>query len=711
MKRSLSALFALMAFVTPALAQTRALPPGEIRANGDITFGNALKLGKREGNKTVITPDTLQILGSGSTGDASLLSAKPEGQANSQSLSALFRNYPLVDPSGNLVVVGGGQVGKFNGPVFQPLGDGSALSNVATVAPIPDLTGVTAANASINAAISAAAAAGKSEVILPSGTIMIDNTKGSIVPPSNMRIRGAGRGKTTIICNDAADQTTQCLATAPGSSNVHFSDFTLKGFGETGHFLSGVAGIYFNGCTDCSAHNIEVRYSRYISIFARNSNRLNISDNFIYRSMIDGINLSDTPNAIVSRNTIVGASDDAISAHTYDTTAAPVRSGLIISDNLIEESHGIRVLGAKATRISGNVMRRVMSHGIIVSAETYFGQGNTPMFGIEIANNVITDVFRRSETPPRTTAAYYIKLSGGPRSEASAGSGIPGWPNAAGTVLNPFGTGVGSYYVNNTGAAGTATPGGGWFNVHGNTLLRTLPATTAWSQWGYGSAQYVGNAGDGTGFYSGGIPESALNIEGIIIDGPLAHSRISDNLIRTTGSYGIRFLPNQGYPGGVTPPPIKDFDFNELTISGNKISDVSSACISFDTPGRSNQRISFLDNTCDGDPRFISAGRGSGGTWSNQNILFGLYTPFLASAGVMRGNTFRNVGTPLFMIDGGSGILKKDNIVYAHGSPGYSGSNTGVGTIPANSSAWTLVDEDGNPASPTFGWFLAVPTP
>lgn len=68
MKRSLSALFALLAFAAPALAQTqtqtqtRALPPGEIRANGDITFGNALKLGKREGGRTVLEPDALKAV-------------------------------------------------------------------------------------------------------------------------------------------------------------------------------------------------------------------------------------------------------------------------------------------------------------------------------------------------------------------------------------------------------------------------------------------------------------------------------------------------------------------------------------------------------------------------------------------------------------------------------------------------------------------------
>lgn len=59
MKRSLLILASLLGLLSGALAQTRPLPPGEIRANGDITFGNTLKLGKRAGNKTILTPDTV----------------------------------------------------------------------------------------------------------------------------------------------------------------------------------------------------------------------------------------------------------------------------------------------------------------------------------------------------------------------------------------------------------------------------------------------------------------------------------------------------------------------------------------------------------------------------------------------------------------------------------------------------------------------------
>ncbi|MBK3406174.1 hypothetical protein H0176_20430 [Methylorubrum populi] len=62
-----------------ALAQPKALPLAEFRANGDITFGNALRIGKRESSKTVITPATLKISGTGSTGDVFDTSARAVG--------------------------------------------------------------------------------------------------------------------------------------------------------------------------------------------------------------------------------------------------------------------------------------------------------------------------------------------------------------------------------------------------------------------------------------------------------------------------------------------------------------------------------------------------------------------------------------------------------------------------------------------------------
>lgn len=91
-KRFLASPIALLALVSSALAQTKVMPSNEILANGDITFGNTLRLGKREGNKTIITPDTLQILGSGSTGDVSSMTVLPNAGSPQNTISSLLAN-------------------------------------------------------------------------------------------------------------------------------------------------------------------------------------------------------------------------------------------------------------------------------------------------------------------------------------------------------------------------------------------------------------------------------------------------------------------------------------------------------------------------------------------------------------------------------------------------------------------------------------------
>lgn len=96
-------LVAALGMHSVAIAQ-EALPPGEIRANGDIAFDEELKLGKRESNKIAIISDALQIFGSGSTGDIRGKS-KPGATGTSRRLQGRFAERPSVidygaDPTG-----------------------------------------------------------------------------------------------------------------------------------------------------------------------------------------------------------------------------------------------------------------------------------------------------------------------------------------------------------------------------------------------------------------------------------------------------------------------------------------------------------------------------------------------------------------------------------------------------------------------------------
>lgn len=98
MLRSVTTCLALVVLTAPTHAQNRALKGGEVLPDGTISLGNSLpNLGKRLNGKTVITPDTLQILGAGSTGDVSTMSVRPTGAPAGQSLADTLANIPTLN--------------------------------------------------------------------------------------------------------------------------------------------------------------------------------------------------------------------------------------------------------------------------------------------------------------------------------------------------------------------------------------------------------------------------------------------------------------------------------------------------------------------------------------------------------------------------------------------------------------------------------------
>ena len=220
MKRLLAPALALLALAAPALAQTRALPPGEIRSNGDITFGNALKLGKREAGKTIITPDSLQILGPGSTGDATEFTAR----------------------------LPGGVVGKladlFNGQV--------------SAAPyLVGKTGTAEITAGFQAAITAVAEQGRA-LLLPPGDYTVcgltfNASKGGqiIASPGTVRLK-------------ACAINTRILTVT--NMQVNRKPVTIQGLGFDGNGLTGGVGIYAENPAFLNIKDIHTHFIDYATL-------------------------------------------------------------------------------------------------------------------------------------------------------------------------------------------------------------------------------------------------------------------------------------------------------------------------------------------------------------------------------------------------------------------------------------------------------------
>jgi polygalacturonase len=568
--------------------------------------------------------------------------------------------------------------------------------------------GTTDTRAAINAAITAANTAGSGTVMLPRGVCRVDLSAGRIVAKSNVTLTGQGIGVSTILVDDTSGGT-DAISNSNGGSTFtpldHFAlrDLTVQGLADTIH-TSGGQLIRLSG-TNLVIERVESRYSRNFGMVIVGSDNVAVRDCVIYRTIGDGIAVWSTPNAIITGNRITGSNDDAISAHSSNNDAAPVRSGIIIANNTITESQGISTLGPKVISIHDNVMRRIMSYGIHLEGSGRAPQGDTPIFAVSIHDNVITDVFLRSEPSPRNQTHNYIWINGGPW-QAGTLIAVPGEPEVGtGTVADLYGSDTGTFYVNDTNIPTTPAPGNYWIDIHDNIFTRTLPAVAHVSDWGYPSSEsglWVGNNGDGSGFYNGPISEAKLNTNGIYIGGPLRKTRIARNRFNTTGPYCIDFIGGSSKTG----------DFDGLDIEGNTCRDFSMYGIFLTVSVTQQQRIRITDNDFNGDPRFRGAGRGPHGTWTGIGYQTGvpgaIFLPYVYGV-VITGNQFRNVALADYVVSAPIHLYHDNLLVGQPTAVGFNTANAGIGTWPVLDDGWRALIEDSDPTSATYGQVLFAP--
>ena len=571
--------------------------------------------------------------------------------------------------------------------------------------------GVTNDGLNLQLAIDNAAAKPRGgEVFLPPGTYRIDASVALLRPRTGVVLRGAGRGRTVLFIDDSinainGDGITNAVVGGDGSflplSDFHMRDLTVRGRADIAR-TAGCQMVRLFG-TNLSIENCEFMYSRNMGLVISNSDQVTVRNCRVYRTIADGIAVWDSGNVIIEGNEIIGANDDAISAHAGTLTAPPLRSGIVIANNTITESQGIASLGAKSVVITGNVLRRIYGTGIRVLAPNVNDpQGLTAQFAVRITNNIISDVFLRPEPNARTGVQFYIWLAGGLRT-AGGGSAAPGEPAAGtGAVASLYGTGNGTFYTGDTANPAVAAPAGYWNEISNNLLVRTLPAVAAVSDWGYGSeGLWVGNNGDGSGFYNGAVAEANLNTMAILLAPALRNCRVADNTIQTTGSHGILFNSTTFLP--VT---TADMDYDGLTIEGNRIVDASVAAIQ--GPPNGAHRVLVRHNQFDGDPRFRAASRGAGGTWASASGLVGVLLSG-CSGFVVADNGFRNVATAVRQVGTLSNVVTGNTLYGDPVAVGFSTANRGVGTVEPGGAGWLHVVETSDPADALYGRIKSAP--
>jgi len=581
----------------------------------------------------------------------------------------------------------------------------------------------------ITAEIASLSASGGGVLSFDPGTYLIQTiNNGQVFVYDNVTLQGAGMGVTFFTVDDTtsgAPSGFSPVATASGPAalnNFHFEDLTIQGMAATTPSIGSHLISFHGGGQNVSLKNVELLYSRYMGCSMTGFDRVLIENCRLLYSNADGFAIWDSSNVDIVSNYIRGTGDDSISLHTSDTAPSPLRSSIRVLGNTIEDAQGINAAGAKSLIIANNTLRRIMSYGVNVGGGSIgatggFAQGHTPMYNVSVHDNVIEDVFLRSDTGTNREQ-YYIRVSGGP---ASAGQGVsvPGYPSSpSGSVASLYGAGAGNFRVNDTlifdNTSNTwvsnpmvASTGSYWIRIERNHFVRTLPAVMQISDWGYSTnGMWMGK---GNGFQNLSVTEAQLNTRGMYVSGALRNSTIKDNVFQTTAARCIEFL---GTPA--------DGNYDGLLIDGNQFIDFKEAGIFYGLIP-TTQRITVSNNSFDADPHFTSSYRGPNGTWANWTFPYGLYCPSLSGLNI-RNNRFRNMTDSLVMPTPAglntSGVVK-DNVLYCDPLvPHYSTTNKGIAQVHPAGAEYSHIIEVCDPTdanygkikSPTVFSALVVPT-
>jgi len=566
------------------------------------------------------------------------------------------------------------QVGPTRRCTMEPVFGAMQAADVPAAARRDDAigNGATSDSVAVNDMLLAAYTAGTS-VELPAGRYYVP-TNAPIVLRPGVRLRGAGPGRTVFLCDDTVAGSQGCFTNVGAAGDYDVGDFTMEGVADT-HPTDATQIFSIYNAGRVHLHNIESRYSRLMGFSLQHNVSVLADGVSVYRSMRDGIAAWDTPDVQVVNSHFEGVNDDAVSAHTNNAIAAPNRSSVIVANNTFVESQGISVLGAKQVTITGNNFRRMMAYCVYIGTPTLFVQGDTPSFAVKITDNQMEDVFKRPEPAAATNLQSYIYVAGPPR-HGGATAAAPGDP---GTPL--LGTGMGTLYLQGITNNALASPGNRWFDISGNTMIRTLPASSAYADWGYGAALWVG-ANSSTGFWTGGIPEANLQTDAVVLLGPVRNSRIDRNLIETTGQSGV--LSNS---------PLADGDLDGLSISGNKFYGFGIAAVNMGSGALTNQRMILGDNEFDGDPQKSHPNRGMRSTWRANGWPAAIYLPNMAGVLIERNKT-HNVAQSLLQI--GAGLNpQRDNLEFGtFTAEVFSPSNIGIGRPQVQGEGWSWITED-----------------
>lgn len=602
--------------------------------------------------------------------------------------------------------------------------------------------GVTDDTAAIQAAINAAHQKGGGVVYLPSGTYRKSDTSNYWIVYSNTTLRGDGDSSVIFWDDnpansrfatppDYANPVHDMLITDPnGAENISFENFRITGTlytyvsqGET-NIKQALSNLYG---TNSKIQNLKVQNVTFESLrfmataFDSVTNGQFIGCTFkdIQR---DGVHCTQSYNIRVIGCHFFRLGDDCIALHSRDTSTDPVENGLVVTDNTLEATQGIKLIGGKTAVISNNVMRRVIRNPIQVTNDGPFDftEGNTPLFAININNNVILDSFgnRWTNAASPDLPNYAIKITIKNRSKAA----LSNQPGAVASVFD-------FDYANNTDAPNSVNIGAYAISITNNTIGWTLPRNVMYSSYGYGllfdRAVDGGYGIPNPGFYDLLCTDETFACRGIVVEGPVRALKVDGNILfggsRRAVWGDVQKFPAVSLISNDNPANtivITDADITNNTIS-DWIGDNGIWVNHKEQPTTIGSRtVNIVNNTLNLDPFFRHPDHNaSTNTWSGINSLVGIVVdPYYS--GVVRGNHFKNMSRLMNSVLGSPTnnyvkiLFDKNNCAYfePNGTSGLNDqpTNRGIRNIPSAPKV-TCVIIDGLPTSPSFDTIKTIP--
>lgn len=569
----------------------------------------------------------------------------------------------------------------------------------------------------INAAINAATTLYPSgaRVELPSGPYILDPAITQVILASNLLLDAPGKGAVNIVCASLLDNSNFVLnACIYGNnlSNIAVRNLVIKGVGDVTPTRPAVdlgAPILVNNSTNVEISGNQISYTRTYSIEIGGCTTITLDNNWVSHSFSSSMGFGGALGDVhVTNNHIDHSADAAIAGGTGDSQSAPsgMRS-VVIKGNTITESVGIQISGGRSIAINSNTFVRSIGQPARIFPFTNFNTGDTATTAVSFVGNTVQDVIN-AQTGNAQVTSYnaYLIIGGGQRQKGTDPS-VPGYPvSGTGVVTDLYGTNTtGKFFSNGTNVSTVPSPGSIAWDISNNVFVRTLPAVSSYSQWGYGSICWAcgQNGGQYVGTYSGPIAEADLQMTCILVrEQALRNSTIRNNACQTTGGYGINFL-------GTNP---KNGDYDGLKIDGNRFYDYAGG-IAFQAVAPSSSQIEITNNDFNLDPRFRDPNRGSGGTWAVNAGSIAINDAFVSGLRINH-NKYRNLNHPYYFGAGpfvANWIGDDETVFGLPSADGYSSSNIGVGTVNTINGAnniFRLVCEDDNPQSATFGQITSV---